>query len=371
MTNTPPLLKTLLQRQHWQTYRTFQREYDRAARSVDPALVGSWPSRAQLGRWLSGELKGLPYPDHCRVLEEMFPQWTAAQLFAEWSDDDEGLAGGTQTAQSAISNAQGLLKVVEDRLGEPPADDAEWGPTQRTPPLPRGSVVAALSTPDTEGISDEARQLAYRLLDLKRTRRLGDTETRQLAGLAGYVVELSETLEIEIDREGDASLAYHFDLLNLASKPLTRVARELWFEVTGGSMRIYPTPDCDRRVAIQRIHDTNNLAKFAFQISPSLQPGECARVGYCCDGGRFDERHYWRQSMPRYTRHFTLRVRQQGIQLVTCSASEEFSDGAESSANDSLTWDYEDGYAVLTLTRDYLRPNQAVTLRWEVIRESA
>jgi len=372
MTSTTPLLKVLLQKRHWQTYRTFQREYDKAARTVDAALVGSWPSRAQLGRWLSGELKGLPYPDHCRVLETMFPEWTASQLFAECAVDDiEIITGASESAEHSINDARGFLKVIEDGLDEPQADDADWGPLERKPPLPRGSVVAALRTPDTEGVSDDARQLAYRLLDLKRTRRLGDIETRQLAGLTGYIVELSETLEIKIDSEGDAHLSYHFDLLNLASKPLARVAREVWFEVTKGPMRIAPAPDCDRRVTIQRIHDTSNLAKFAFQLSPPLQPGECAWVGYCCDGGRFDEKHYWRQTLPRYTRHFTLRVRQQNVQLVTCSASEEYADGAESSANDSLTWDYENDCAALTLTHDYLRPNQAVTLRWEIARGSA
>lgn len=74
-------LKQLLQQRHWQTYRTFCREYDRAANEFDPVLVGSWPSRAQLHRWQTGELKNLPYPDHCRVLEQMFQPWTADQLF--------------------------------------------------------------------------------------------------------------------------------------------------------------------------------------------------------------------------------------------------------------------------------------------------
>lgn len=76
-----PLLKSLLQQRHWQTYRTFSTEYDKAARSVDIALVGQGPSRAQLYRWLSGTMKGLPHGDHCRVLEAMFPDWSAIQLF--------------------------------------------------------------------------------------------------------------------------------------------------------------------------------------------------------------------------------------------------------------------------------------------------
>jgi hypothetical protein len=166
-------------------------------------------------------------------------------------------------------------------------------------------------------------------------------------------------------------VAYHFDLLNLSDRPLTRITREVWFEHTTGPLVIEPTPDSERRVAIQRIHDTSNLAKFAFQLSPPLRPGESARVGYTCTGGKFDENHYWRQSMPRYTRHYTLHVRQRNVRLGGCTASEEHPDGSENSATDSLVWDYDGDDAIMTLTRDYLRPNQAVTLRWEPIRGSA
>jgi hypothetical protein len=34
-------------------------------------------------------------------------------------------------------------------------------------------------------------------------------------------------------------------------------------------------------------------------------------------------------------------------------------------------WDYEGDDVVMTLTRDYLRPNQALTLRWDVPDEPA
>ncbi|GHE39266.1 hypothetical protein GCM10017673_47130 [Streptosporangium violaceochromogenes] len=82
MSDRQILLKTLLQQRHWQTYRTFCKEYDKAAKAVDSTLQGKWPSRAQLHRWLSGELKGLPYSDHCRVLETMFPGRTVEELFS-------------------------------------------------------------------------------------------------------------------------------------------------------------------------------------------------------------------------------------------------------------------------------------------------
>jgi hypothetical protein len=77
----PLVLKVLLQHRHLQTHRAFCREYDRVAAKADPTLRGGWPSKAQFYRWLSGELVGLPYPDHCRILERMFPDWKVDQLF--------------------------------------------------------------------------------------------------------------------------------------------------------------------------------------------------------------------------------------------------------------------------------------------------
>jgi hypothetical protein len=77
----PVVLKVLLQQRHLQTHTAFCREYDRVGAAVDPTLRGGWPSRAQFYRWLSGNLVGLPYVDHCRILEAMFPGWKVDQLF--------------------------------------------------------------------------------------------------------------------------------------------------------------------------------------------------------------------------------------------------------------------------------------------------
>jgi hypothetical protein len=53
-------LKELLQARHLQTHGAFCREYDRLARELDPALVGKWPSRATLHRWMAGSVKRMP-----------------------------------------------------------------------------------------------------------------------------------------------------------------------------------------------------------------------------------------------------------------------------------------------------------------------
>jgi hypothetical protein len=81
MSAQPIVLKVLLQQRHLHTHSAFCREYDRIAIKVDPALRGGWPSKAQFYRWLSGDLVGLPYADHCKILEHMCPGWTVDQLF--------------------------------------------------------------------------------------------------------------------------------------------------------------------------------------------------------------------------------------------------------------------------------------------------
>jgi hypothetical protein len=83
----PILLQILLRRRQWHRYGIFRVVYDEAAKRVDRDLVGTAPSRAQLHRWTSGELRRLPYTDHCRVLENMFPGWTADQLFGPCPED--------------------------------------------------------------------------------------------------------------------------------------------------------------------------------------------------------------------------------------------------------------------------------------------
>lgn len=82
MTTPKPInLKVLLRQRHLQGHRAFCRAYDKVAGELEGELRGSWPSKAQFYRWLSGDLIGLPYAHHCRILENMFPEWTAERLF--------------------------------------------------------------------------------------------------------------------------------------------------------------------------------------------------------------------------------------------------------------------------------------------------
>ena len=83
----PTLLKALLRARHWQKHSTFAQEWDKVAVSIDPQLKGSWPQHAQFYRWLRGDLRDLPYPDACRVLEAMFPQCNVKELFQPCSPE--------------------------------------------------------------------------------------------------------------------------------------------------------------------------------------------------------------------------------------------------------------------------------------------
>jgi hypothetical protein len=98
VTAKPIVLKVLLQHRHLQTRRAFCREYDRVAADIDPTLRGGWPSKAQFYRWLAGDLVGIPYADHCRVLEKMFPGCTVDQLF-QINDDGIGFVPEPSNAQ--------------------------------------------------------------------------------------------------------------------------------------------------------------------------------------------------------------------------------------------------------------------------------
>ena len=357
-------LKLLLQQRHWQTHRTFCAEYDRAASGIAKSLVGTYPSKAQFHRWLAGELVTAPYPDACRVLETMFPGWTAAELVhpVESVDDLSRPADTTGDAEAE------LLRSVAKRLESPASPTVEWRPVELAvnAPAPRPSGER------TDSDADAAEEIARRLMTLSRVRRFSQDETAQLAGLAGTLVDLSMTIDIDVKADGQAHVSYTHEILNLTDRPLTRISRDLWFEHTDGKLRIRAVQVDGHRTAIQRIHDTPNSAQFAIQFSPPVLPGETATATWTCDGVQFIDNHYWRQSLPRHARHLTIRVRHHdGDALASCSAVEAYTDGRENSIQDSLMWDHEDDDVVITLTHDYIQPGQSVTLRWEVTNEPA
>lgn len=80
------LLRVLLTKRHWQRWSTFEVQFRRAAVRLaesegEPGLATTPVSPRQFERWYSGQVKTLPRPDACRVLEGMFGH-PAADLLA-------------------------------------------------------------------------------------------------------------------------------------------------------------------------------------------------------------------------------------------------------------------------------------------------
>src|SRR6202000_2631717 len=115
MSEQPVMLKVLLRERHWQNYSTFCTEYDKAACRIDPDLAGRYPSRAQLHRWLTGAVRGLPYADHCPVREVILPGRTAQQLFQPSNGERPLTGAGTAAVMTPASVvlSTGLRPYIE------------------------------------------------------------------------------------------------------------------------------------------------------------------------------------------------------------------------------------------------------------------
>lgn len=135
----PTLLKALLKVRHWQKRETFSHQWDKVAKTVDSSLTGTCPAHAQFYRWLSGNIRSLPHPDACRILEAMFPGITVQQLF-----------------QPVRARRSELLEPPRGRLV---AGNAVSSPTTPSPPsrtvMPPSGVVSGINPSGVEPI-DEA-----------------------------------------------------------------------------------------------------------------------------------------------------------------------------------------------------------------------
>ena len=225
----PVVLKSLLRQKHWQTYRTFCLQYDKAARTIDASLVGSYPSRAQLHRWQAGDLKGLPYPHHCQILEVMFPGITAAQMFTPAEDKDAGETGAPSSPEPLTESA--LLESVKAGLDAPDSPRPGWrreclatGSKPPGPPVPfplfGGSQAAGGGTG-----ADLVTRIARSVVMLSKSMSLSDAEVVELGKLAGNLVDLQMECSIDIAADGWASVTYCHQVVNLSSRPVKRMMR--------------------------------------------------------------------------------------------------------------------------------------------------
>lgn len=168
----PSLLKVLLQNRHLQTHAAFTAEYEKAARRIDRALIGSAPGREQLQRWLSGRVKTMPRPHHCRVLERMFPGHTAAELLAPYSPQSRKDGQGAplrlaEPGSSGNGDHDGRQSTSNELLAS-----AVWqGPDQLEAVLDKGSAGSGR----LDYLESEAERLGARVVKVTPSLLLEET----------------------------------------------------------------------------------------------------------------------------------------------------------------------------------------------------
>lgn len=369
LVDEPTLLKALLKVRHWQKRDTFAQQWDNIAKTINAKLVGSCPEHAQFYRWLRGNIRTMPHPDACRILEAMFPSWTVRQLFQPVQAKRSDLLQFSATTKPSDSS---IFETLIQRIRDPGCDEGIWT-KNRDARLQIATQPGLCLIPDDRRslsrseLNSFEKQVGKKLILLAQHLRMSTAELESIAQLTHHVLELETAITIDVAVGGQAVVEYDRLILNLMDHPISRLSWDIWFKNTYANVNVTPGASNSRNTRIAVMHDTANLAKFASLISPPVEPGDTARVSYVCRGGSFTDSLYWRQNIPRHTRHFTLTIRHcSPDRLVGCAAIEEFPDGSERSAMECLIWDTSDEVHLLRLTRDYLKPGQAMTLRWEI-----
>lgn len=133
MKRKPTLLKLLVQ-QGYLTHETFRQAFERTARELG---LGELSVEArQYDRWLNGEIRTLPYPSACRVLERMFGR-SAQELF---TSADHACEAASELDQSAVPTATRTESV---RRHEPRVSRHVRGEVRSTTAAEREAVMAA------------------------------------------------------------------------------------------------------------------------------------------------------------------------------------------------------------------------------------
>ncbi|GLY27426.1 helix-turn-helix domain-containing protein [Kineosporia sp. NBRC 101731] len=192
-----------------------------------------------------------------------------------------------------------------------------------------------------------------------------------LAAPVGELVDRRLDVTLDVGPDGGVTISQVHHLENLGDTPVTGLTRQIWFKHVTGPLEVKET-DSNRNVFIKTIHDVGVQVKFSCQIFPAINPGETATVGYTCNGGKFADELYWRQTVFLPTESLRLQLRLNGVEALSgCTAVEERLDGSEITAAESLSLANEGNATVIDLNRRDLRSNQSVTLRWDVPRATA
>lgn len=251
-------------------------------------------------------------------------------------------------------------EALADRLGTSVRAVSNWNTDPAL--VPRPEIQRALDTLLMTATEEERARFGLLL----------PQADRGLSGTAAHasgdsVIQTRYVVDLGIDAAGWARVLFSHHLVNRTSHAFSRLTREAWFETTRGSLdlEVFEEQETDRRVMIQRIHETPSMCKFACRLLPALQPGEATVVSYSVSGGRFIHDHYWRQSIMFPTEDFALTISHSGLKdLTRCTVTEELPDGSELVADDGLSWQREHHGIVISLSRRALLAGQSLTVRW-------
>ncbi|MEM7355116.1 MAG: hypothetical protein AAF657_30180 [Acidobacteriota bacterium] len=299
----PTRLKSLLQQRHLQNHDQFTTEYERMADEL--GIDSAPPSRAQFHRWLAGDLKDLPHARHCRVLERMFPRWSAPELLAENGDAPPVQPNGRLLAESPTE-----AWTVDSNVS--------------------GSVL------------------------------------RSKAKMQGSLVELATDISIEINDEGHGTVRYAYTVLNLTERAVNRIPRGIWFKHTHNEIAVEPVQFSPHQSFIEPEHETPGHMRFSYNISPSIEPGDIGRYGCVITGGAFVDELFWRHHVYRATERLTIAVHQQGRTLQRREGTRQSTDGEMHLISDKVDWHQAENGLYLRLEAESLETSEYVTLRWEV-----
>ncbi|MFD3926519.1 hypothetical protein [Streptomyces sp. NPDC058614] len=249
------LFRRLVQQRHLTTYESFSAQFERSAAKLaeldrDQRLASLQVSSRQFDRWLGGELRGLPRPDTCRVLEYMLGR-PVSELFSMPSGDAARTAQAAPKSPPPRDPGDNPLEIVARarHLTASNADDATLtflGTSLETVTARYEHDGPHALRPETRNL----RQLAHTLLDGRQPPRVRKELFRLAArasGLLGYMAV----------NTGDFTLAeaYCTEALDL-SRAIDDRDTELW---AGGTLSLglyyagrYGEADACAAAAIER-----------------------------------------------------------------------------------------------------------------------
>lgn len=154
----PTLLRALIVEKHWQRFDTFQTQFKRAALELaemvgEQALRTISVERRQFIRWYGGDVKTVPRPDACRVLEHMFGRSVQELLSpASASGDQQQVSEGASSTTIALPSEPNHLVIPT----------AFWTPDTRSSDVRGDYPGSSIGVESPERLVAMAARKAYR-----------------------------------------------------------------------------------------------------------------------------------------------------------------------------------------------------------------